>query len=63
MVATFLTRVQALQNFGLTHFSVLNSTVFRFSSTFWMDSTLKLSCVHKVIALVHVYENLTCAIY
>ena len=49
--------------FWTHHFSVLNSTLFCFDSTFWLDSTLKLNCVvHKLIDLVHVYENQTCLI-
>jgi len=48
--------------FWTPHFSILNSTLFFFNSTFWLDSTLKLICVHKLIDLVHVYENLTCSI-
>jgi len=32
-----------LQNFGLHIFSILNSTLFHFDSTFWLDSTLKLN--------------------
>jgi len=61
MVATFLTRVR-FAKFWTPHFSVLNSTLFRFDSTFWLDSMLKLNYAHKIIDLVHVYENLTCSI-
>ena len=50
------------QKFWTPHFSVLNYTLFRFDSTFWLDSTLRLICVHKVIDLADVYENLTCSI-
>jgi len=62
MVATFLICVR-FAKFWTPHFSVLSFTLFRFNSTFWLDSMLKLNYVHKVIDLVHVYENLTCSIY
>jgi len=50
MVAAFLTPVR-FAKFWTLHFSVLNSILFCFDSTVWLDSMLKLSYVHKVIDL------------
>jgi len=63
IVAIFVNRVH-FAKFWTPHFAILNSTLFRFDSTFWLDGALvlKLNYVHKVIDLVHVYENLTCSI-
>jgi len=47
MVAAFLARV-CFAKFWAPRFSVLNSTLFHFDSTFWLDSTLKLNYVYKV---------------